>query len=99
MSVAKENTDVVARPWFREPWPWIIIGLIGSVMIASLVTLWIAATNPDALVVDETEYREIRSGLRAQADDGRGGDHAAPDASGDSTAADAQSDDQPDDEG
>lgn len=54
------------RPWYREPWPWIIIGLLGTVIIASLVTLWIAASNPDGLVVDEGEYQEIRRGLRAQ---------------------------------
>ncbi len=54
------------RPWYREPWPWIIIGLLGTVIIASLVTLWIAASNPDGLVVDESEYQEIRRGLRAQ---------------------------------
>ncbi len=54
------------RPWYREPWPWIIIGLLGSVMVASGVTVWIAVTHPDALVVEEGEYREIRSEMRAQ---------------------------------
>ncbi len=54
------------RPWYREPWPWIIIGLLGSVITASLVTVWIAATNPDVLVVDDAEYRELRGALRAQ---------------------------------
>ena len=63
------DTDTVmepGRPWYREPWPWIIIGLLGSVVIASLITVWIAATNPDGLVVDDAEYQEIRRGLRAQ---------------------------------
>lgn len=54
------------KPWFREPWPWIIIGLLGTVILASLATLWIAIANPDAMVVDESEYNEIRSELRAQ---------------------------------
>jgi hypothetical protein len=54
------------RPWYREPWPWIIIGLLGSVITASLITVWIAATNPDVLVVDDAEYRELRGALRAQ---------------------------------
>ena len=54
------------QPWYREPWPWIIIGLLGSVVVASMITFWIAASNPDGLVVDDAEYQEIRRGLRAQ---------------------------------
>lgn len=54
------------RPWYREPWPWIIIGLLGSVIIASFITLWIAVSNPDAMVVNEAQYQEIKGGLRAQ---------------------------------
>lgn len=53
-----------ASPWHREPWPWIIIGLLGSAIVASLVTLWIAVTNPDHLVVDEAQYQRIKSELR-----------------------------------
>ena len=58
--------EYTVRPWYREPWPWIIIGLLGTVIIASLVTLWIAVSNPDGLGVDESEYQEIRRGLRAR---------------------------------
>ena len=68
--------EQLARPWYREPWPWIIIGLLGTVIIASLITLWIAASNPDGLVVDEAEYREIRRGLRAQ-ESGSAGENEA----------------------
>jgi hypothetical protein len=32
-----------------------------------VVTLYLALSNPDYLVVDEEEYREIKSELRAQA--------------------------------
>ena len=54
------------RPWHREPWPWFIIGLLGAAVIASLVTLYIALTNPDLPVVDEAEYDRIKLELRAQ---------------------------------
>jgi hypothetical protein len=64
--VAARNEFPAGLPWYREPWPWIIIGLLGTVIVASLVTLWIAASNPDGLVVDDAEYQEIRRGLRAQ---------------------------------
>lgn len=54
-----------ARPWYREPWPWFVIGLLGAAVTASLVTLWIAMTNPDLLVVEDAEYQRIRSEMRA----------------------------------
>lgn len=64
MQVSTKNAS--ARPWHREPWPWIIIGLLGAAIIASLITLWIAVTHPDYRVVDEAEYDRIKSELRAQ---------------------------------
>ena len=44
-------------PWYREPWPWILIALPGSVVVASFVTLYLAVTHADALVVDNY-YKE-----------------------------------------
>ena len=64
--MAGRDAQVVGKPWYREPWPWIIIGLLGTVIVASFITLWIAISNPDGLVVDDAEYQEIRRGLRAQ---------------------------------
>ena len=64
--MSESTLEPVARPWYREPWPWIIIGLLGTVIVASMITLWIAASNPDGLVVDDAKYQEIRRGLRAQ---------------------------------
>ena len=62
-----------SKAWHREPWPWIIIGLLGTTIAAGIITLWIAITHPDFLVVDETEYRQIKSEMRAQT----GGDEEA----------------------
>jgi hypothetical protein len=45
------------RPWYREPWPWILIGLPFAAVVASLVTAWIAIVNDDPLVVDNY-YKE-----------------------------------------
>jgi hypothetical protein len=47
------------KPWYREPWPWILFGLPGIVVIASLTTYAIAYWGighhggADALVVDD----------------------------------------------
>ncbi len=60
-----ESPKHEARPWHREPWPWFVIGLLGAAVTASLVTLWIAITNPDLLVVEDAEYQRIKSEMRA----------------------------------
>ena len=53
-------------PWYKQFWPWFIIALPASVVVASFFTLWLAISNPDPLVVDENEYRQLRSELKAQ---------------------------------
>jgi hypothetical protein len=55
------------EPWYKQFWPWFIIALPASVVVASFFTLWLAVTNPDHLVVDEDEYRQIKGELKAQA--------------------------------
>lgn len=42
-----------SKPWYREPWPWFLISLPASAVIAGLVTVWIAATHADGLVVGD----------------------------------------------
>ena len=41
------------RPWFRQFWPWFLIALPGSVVIAAFTTLYIANKHSDDLVVDD----------------------------------------------
>ena len=45
------------RPWYREPWPWILMSGPFAVVVAGLVTAWIAVANDDPLVVDNY-YKE-----------------------------------------
>ena len=40
----------------REPWPWLVAGMLASMIAASLAFLWIAVTHPDPPVVDDA-YR------------------------------------------
>jgi len=54
------------RPWYREPWPWVAIGIPAVAVAGGLFTLYLAITHPDPLVVDDDQYQEIRSGLQAQ---------------------------------
>jgi len=39
-------------PWYRQFWPWFIISLPMSVVIAGIATVIIAVKNDDSLVVD-----------------------------------------------
>lgn len=54
------------KPWYREPWPWVAIGIPAAAVIMGFVTLYLALANPDFLVVDEQSYNVIKSELRAQ---------------------------------
>ena len=42
-----------AKPWYREPWPWILMSGPAAVLIASAATMWIAFTSADGLVADD----------------------------------------------
>ncbi|TXS95488.1 FixH family protein [Parahaliea maris] len=47
------SDDIVAPPWYRQFWPWFLIGLPGAVVVASIWTMVIAYSGSDDLVVDE----------------------------------------------
>ncbi|MEH6558694.1 MAG: FixH family protein [Oceanicoccus sp.] len=40
-------------PWYKQFWPWFIIALPASVVVAGLITVYIAFDNADSLVVDD----------------------------------------------
>ena len=58
---------VPVLPWYRQFWPWFIIALLASAVIASLVLFYLAVTRPDYLVIEDEEYRRLNSELKAQA--------------------------------
>lgn len=45
------------EPWYRQFWPWFIIALPATVVVAAFVTLYIANRHSDDMVVDEY-YKE-----------------------------------------
>jgi hypothetical protein len=53
-------------PWYRQFWPWFIIALPAAAVLASFVSLWLAVSHPDHLVVTEEEYLQLKSELKAQ---------------------------------
>lgn len=48
-----------ATPWYRQPWPWFLIALPAAAVCASFYTLWLAVSEPEAVVRDEYD----RNGL------------------------------------
>ena len=67
------NTLLQRKPWYREPWPWILMTGPVVVIIAGIFTAWIAYTRGDP-VLSEDYYRKglvvaqtIASSERAQA--------------------------------
>ncbi|MDX2350492.1 MAG: FixH family protein, partial [Porticoccus sp.] len=45
------------KPWYRQFWPWFLMALPGSVVIAGLTTVYIAFNGADTLVNDNY-YRD-----------------------------------------
>lgn len=45
------------KPWYKQLWPWIIIGLPATAVVASLHMVYVAFTHQDPLVKDEY-YKE-----------------------------------------
>ena len=41
------------KAWYRQVWPWVLIGLPLASVIASFTTLFIAMEDPDGLVKDD----------------------------------------------
>jgi len=61
-----QKSEQIHPPWYRQFWPWVLIAIPLAAVIMGGVTLWLAISNPDYLVVEEVEYDRIRSELRAQ---------------------------------
>ena len=66
-----QPTDPAAIPWYRQFWPWFIIAIPSAAVVGGMVTLWLALSHPETLVVEEAEYQQIRDELRAQEHSGR----------------------------
>jgi hypothetical protein len=46
-----------SSPWYREPWPWILIAGPAAVVVASFFTLYLAIASSDGLV-DGDYYKD-----------------------------------------
>jgi hypothetical protein len=47
------------KPWYREPWPWILMAAPASAVVAGGVTVWLAVATSDGLVADDYYRRGL----------------------------------------
>ena len=64
MSEFEMQTGNTVTPWYKQFWPWVLIGLPSSVVVASIVTYFLAINGMDS-VLSKDYYKE---GLAINAD-------------------------------
>ena len=57
-----------AKPWFKEPWPWILMAGPAAVVVAGAVTIWLAFQSADGLVADDYYRRGLTINQELQRD-------------------------------
>lgn len=56
------------QPWYKEPWPWILMAGPGIVIVAGVVTVWLAVVSNDGLVSDDYYKEGMTLNQRLQRD-------------------------------
>jgi hypothetical protein len=49
----------MSRPWYREPWPWILMSGPAAVIVAGAATMWLAYSTSDGLVAEDYYKRGL----------------------------------------
>ena len=45
--------ESMTRPWYQEPWPWILMAPPAAAVLAGIATIWIAVASADGLVAED----------------------------------------------
>ena len=56
-----EQTPAVNKPWYKQFWPWFLLGLLGYSVVQGLALLTIATQNPPGLISDD--YYDVGKGI------------------------------------
>lgn len=48
-----KKNDTTGKPWYHEPWPWILMTGPAIVVVAGIATAWLAVRSNDGLVEDD----------------------------------------------
>lgn len=47
------NVKTLSQPWYKEPWPWILMAGPVTVIVAGIITIWLAVISFDGMVEDD----------------------------------------------
>ena len=61
-------SSTTERPWYREPWPWLLMAPPFGAVVGGFAMLALAIGSPDALVVDDYAHIEELTRARFAAD-------------------------------
>jgi hypothetical protein len=61
-------STAIPRPWYREPWPWLLMMPPFGAVIGGVAMLLLAVASPEALVVDDYAHIEDLTRLQLAAD-------------------------------
>ncbi len=53
MFAEQANPDTDIKPWFKQFWPWVLIGIPGLTVVACGITIYLAIVTQDGLVDDD----------------------------------------------
>ena len=57
MTILTDN--LLTKPWYREPWPWLLMAGPFIVVVAGFYTLWLAIKSDDGLVAGDYYKRGL----------------------------------------
>lgn len=55
-----QQTEHTSR-WYKEPWAWVVLGILGTSVVSGLSMLTIATKNPPSMVNDN--YYDVGKGI------------------------------------
>ncbi|MDD2883423.1 MAG: FixH family protein [Dechloromonas sp.] len=55
-------------PWYKQRWPWILISGPAIVIVAGVITVWLAVVSNDGLVTDDYYKQGLAVNQRLQRD-------------------------------
>jgi uncharacterized protein len=62
MTAPLDSADINTRPrgpWYRQPWPWLLMAGPAVVVVASFYSGWLALTTDDGVVADDYYKRGL----------------------------------------
>ena len=58
-ATANDPLTPAAKPWWREPMMWLVVGGPAAVILAGIATITLAVSRPDPVVADDYYRRGI----------------------------------------